>query len=276
MSVKRFKFPFQGNKNNGLISGDTSSYINIPISMNFSNMGQSDLIERDFINVELEKAINPIIDNEQIRFKPKYSDENINSLTYLLFLNDGTVSTLDELGYNYDDVQFNLNSFKKSFLRLYFYDTEITTNQLLLFKIDLFPEIYEEDKIPTSNNNVGQVKPLNQINAKLQSFNGNKFLDRSNDGFNIFYFKNEIPKNTLLNIYMRAEFFNAKTGEVINLITTNDTLDVTDINTNLFTKYSLISNSNGFIYEIDDTQPNVNFNQTEKNYNINLYKIKVN
>ncbi len=225
----------------------------------------------------MENAINPIIDYEKVKFKPTFNNENINSLTYYLYLN-GTVSpsTLDQLGYGYNDVQYNLNSFKTSFLRLYFYDSNITTDQNLIFILDLFPEIYEEDKIDLGNFDLGKVKPLNQISSKLQSYNGNKFLDRSSDGYNIFYFKNIVTLQNSLELFMRAEFFNAKTGIITNLMTIGTSVDITNLTDNLFTKYTLERNELGNIYRLDTSQQNVSYNVSNKNYEINLYRILVN
>lgn len=276
-NVNRYKIPFKGSKDNNVVSGDTFVNIKIPVSLDFTNMGQRDLINREFVDVEMENAINPIVDYEKVKFKPTFNNENINSISYYLYLN-GTVSpsTLDQLGYEYNDVQYNLNSFKTSFLRLYFYDSNITTDQNLIFVIDLFPEVYEEDKIDLGNFDLGKVKPLNQISAKFQSYNGNKFLDRSSDGYNIFYFKNIVTSQNSLELFMRAEFFNTKTGLISNLMTIGTSVDITDLTDNLFTKYTLERNELGNIYRLDTSQQNVSYNASNKNYEINLYRILVN
>lgn len=273
--VNRYIIPFQGSRSTIQITGNTFLNINIPISLDFSNMGQRDLIDREFVKVEEEKAINPIIDYEKTKFKPIHNGVSVNNLTYYLHLDGPTIpSTLDQLGYEYDDVKYNLNAYKKSFLRLYFYDSIITTDQNLIFIIDLFPEIYEEDKLVTPFD-IGKPKPLNQIDAKLQCFNGNKFLDRSSDGYNLYYYKDVLTKNTSLDLYMRAEFFNAKTGKISKNMNTGSSVDIMDLKDNLFTKYTLERNSLGNIYTIDTSQQNVSYDSISNSYKISLYNILV-
>ena len=44
--------------------------INIPIQMDFTPIDNSELVEDKFVNDEIEKAINPIVDYKKIIFKP--------------------------------------------------------------------------------------------------------------------------------------------------------------------------------------------------------------
>ena len=51
-------------------SGATDSYFNIPITMEYQIVDQTELVKRVFVDVETEKAINPIVDYEKVRFMP--------------------------------------------------------------------------------------------------------------------------------------------------------------------------------------------------------------
>ena len=51
-------------------TGTTATTINIPINMEYQMIDQSELVERVFVDVETEKAINPIIDYERVRYLP--------------------------------------------------------------------------------------------------------------------------------------------------------------------------------------------------------------
>ena len=55
---------------NTLSSGATATTINIPINMEFQLVDQSELVKRVFVNIETEKAINPIIDYDNARYLP--------------------------------------------------------------------------------------------------------------------------------------------------------------------------------------------------------------
>ena len=46
-------------------SGATATTINIPITMEYQLVDQTDIINTVFVDSEVKKAINPIIDNEK-------------------------------------------------------------------------------------------------------------------------------------------------------------------------------------------------------------------
>jgi len=53
-----------------LLSGTTASTISIPFSMDYQLVDQAELIQRDFVKIETEAAINPILDYDRARFLP--------------------------------------------------------------------------------------------------------------------------------------------------------------------------------------------------------------
>jgi len=108
---------------NNVDTGITATTINIPLSMDFQIVDQAELIERVFVPIEVEKSINPILDYEKVRFLPLTPTAvPINGITFTLNLNGDT--TYGDIGFTDDDIRYNRNNFKYTFLNLSFYDTD--------------------------------------------------------------------------------------------------------------------------------------------------------
>jgi hypothetical protein len=184
---------------NVLISSGTTIFqqnnyktINIPIETKFNVVDYSEDLN-NFVEDEKQRLINPIIDGERV----KYVSEFYPSITlkFRFYDKDNDVFDTPNLDGGYGLAGFlpeeiNIkNNFKKSFFRLYFYESNDIRNQNLLLSedIDLF-------------------------NNYIPEFS----LDR------IFWLKNDqIFMNSLTGnrrVYMEARFFNAKTGRVHRFI----------------------------------------------------------
>jgi hypothetical protein len=144
MSVNKIQIRFDTINDN--------NYIKIPLSLKFNDIGQPDIIDEEFTKVEIEKSINPIIDYEKVRFSPIKHTEALNEtnsptimtdlIIKLNFLDENKVmnnnTTYSDIGFSDDDIKFNKNKFLKTFLRLSFYDSDITTNQNLISFMTIF------------------------------------------------------------------------------------------------------------------------------------------
>lgn len=302
MFVKKYKLL----KN---LTGSAGYNINIPIGNNSGFVGQQDIIEKEFINIEVEKAVNIIFDYEKIKLLPyKVDTPNtylIDNITYVVnVLNKPLPSIItglplasfnksvkwSDIGFNDSDLSSKKKSFTKSFLRLDFYDSDIVSNQNLISSITLFPKFNNDDiiddKIPQA------------INYDLSFKLGNPLTDRNKngEGFALYHFKDEILPKPLpsKNLYARATFNNAKEGTSTGLMSSDKTtlyideligstenkLPYGSVKNNLYTKYILTRGDTGYFYEIDTMYSNnVTFkrNGTTPNitndYTINLYQI---
>ena len=132
--------------------GDGSSVnINLPTSQLPGLAGQTEIIENEFVDIEVKKSINEIIDYEKAKFLPIYIDNNDNNIlvddvTYIVNLYDSnqdyySTTKWANAGFELEDIQNLKNSFTKTFLRLDFYDSDSNTKQNLLFFITLFPKV---------------------------------------------------------------------------------------------------------------------------------------
>lgn len=139
MSVK--KFTLKIDKDN--------KFINIPLTLTHSEVGQDDTIDNHFVKQEVEKAINPIVDYEKNRFEPNQKDKFIGRIDYdINLLKDGAFpesTTLETIGFVDNDIKYRRNNFKKSFLNLMFFDSDVPTNQNYLGNITIFNRLSRFD-----------------------------------------------------------------------------------------------------------------------------------
>jgi len=281
----------------------TGTTINIPVDMTFQIVDQSEIIERDFVKNEVEAAINPIFDYEKVRFEPainisaNFATPVINVTYNLNFLSGATQpptgyyqnqAQIDEtvyenIGFTNDDVKFRKSGLVKSILRLEFYDSDILTNQRLLFFLNLRPRVTVNDVV-TPSTNAPYVQAY-RANQKIVRFDlTDTSLNRSGDsnGYNIYDYKDEVAINAPKEIYMRAVFNNAKTGVRTRFMTeydpTNIAWPIDDFVSKIFTKYVLHKTILGYYYAIDTNYsnnvalPSINNNNS---YVINLYEVAV-
>lgn len=237
---------------------NSGSTINIPINMTFSTIDQAEVIEKDFINIEVEKAINPIIDHEKARFVLANANNVImDNISYELnFLKNGSIppqTVYSDLGFNYDDLKYRKNSFIKSFLRLNFYDNDVPTNQRLISFLTIYCKITNKDIIPIGSPNAGLPKGVNILPVRFILSNPIKDPSGFAEGFYLYHYKDEVINSLPKELYMRSEFNNAKTGKRTSFITIDTAQTVDDVVDKLHTKYILKRDNTGYYYQIDNT-----------------------
>ncbi len=263
------------------LPGSTGTSINIPIGQNPWLAGQQEIIDSKFIDIEVENSINDIFDYEKVRFFPRNSNGACNAISYRVkFLDNGTYpgnSMWGDIGFIYDDFKFLKNGFTKSFLRLDFYDSDIGTSQRLVSFTTLYPKFLQSDY--TVSGNFPQ-----PINYEVSFILGNTILDRTQngEGFFLYHFKDEVLPTVPKSLYMRATFANAKTGKATRMMSSsnpNNGIDIlarTTMNTNLvnqlYTKYDLKRDVNGYYYEVDETYSS-NVSCSSNITTVNLYEI---
>lgn len=282
MSVKKFKI------NRDELTNE--SMVNIPIDLGFQPVDNSEIIDREFVEDHVDDAINPIIDNEKYRFIPAYEDESgdihqIKLLYYNLhFLDSGShtvnITTYDQIGFNQNDLKFRKNYFKNSFLRLDLYDSDISSDQNLLTFSDLFCNL----KVPATDGDLvmsdiqsgkNLPKTINNIPVQFELTNPNLLTERIHEGFNLFWYKDELPQD----LYMRATFNNAKNGEYTEFMTINGTPDINQFIDELHTKFTLKKNDNFYYYLLDlSYNNNVTVSTLSSGYKkieVDLYEVNV-
>jgi hypothetical protein len=267
-----------------LETGTTDTHINIPINIDYQLVDQAELVQRVFVDVEVEKAINPILDYEKVRFLPlDLSGAHMDRLIYEVDLFGAT--NYGAIGFTDDDIKFQKNSFKETFLNLSFFDTDNPLNQRLITNITLFAEIKESDLLPigTPSGIPGQPKPAAQIPLTFIVENPILFPMGFSEGYHLYDYKDELNIGDFKYLYMRASFKNAKTGTTTNLMVVNTATTIDNLVHLLYTRYKLIRNTTGYYYEIDNTYQGLSGMTGSNNVtytfgpvneaNIKLYKI---
>lgn len=258
------------------ITNNSGSSINIPITMDILPVDQSETIQRDFVDYEVRAAINPIEDYEKVRFLPVYTggttDIIMDVVTYKISLITSTIAdgdTLANLGFVKDDIKFNRNKFKRSFLRLLFYDSDSLTNQNLLFFETIYLRRRSDYFTPTSIQNLDTIPASFKVENPIAKPNG--FAE----GYHLYFFK-DLVSELPYELYMRAEYNSAVDGVTTNMMTTQTPLPIDEYVDKLFVRYVLRRSNNGYYYVIDeDYSDNVTYNVSDKEIMINLYQVNV-
>jgi len=278
MFVKNYKINI-----NTLKSGTTATTINIPINMEYQLVDQAELIDRVFVEIETEKAINEIIDYEKIRFVPINSPNNqINSITYTVDLSG--LTTYGSIGFDDNDIKFQKESFKQTFLNLNFYDSNNPMNQNLILNITLFSQLTAFDLVPLNSSTgiAGQPLPANFIKIKYVLENPLLNPLGFSEGYFLYDYKDELNVGDSKYLYMRASFKNAKDGKSTNLMVKNTALPIDELIHQLYTRYVLTRTIDGYYFRIDDSYQgsniltnthNVSYSNNNNDVTINLYKI---
>lgn len=128
-------------------------FINIPLTLNEAVLGQEDIIENEFVKKEVEKAINPIVDYEQVRLHPEHSGRVVDRVDYVINVMENgalaTNTTLKTIGFVNDDIKYRRNNFKKSYLNLMFFDSDIPTKQNLITINTMFNRLSRFNMVST-------------------------------------------------------------------------------------------------------------------------------
>lgn len=268
----------------------TGSTIVLPLGTNFQLVDQDEIVQTKFVEAEIDKAINPILDYDKIKLNPAIITNQtivrVENVTYNVhFLNSSNqfnpYSYFGDIGFDNFDIKFRKNVFTKTFLRLNFYDSDIPTNQRLISFVTLFARINQSNYSTGVSSPWGTITPVN--NFKIEFIVSNNMVNRSlsGEGFFLYHFKDEITESLPKELFMRAEFNNAKNGKTIDMMSTSSTttpiddLIVTTQGTtstnNVFTKYILKRVDNQYYYEIDTTYSS-NVQVVSGDYVVDLYQ----
>ncbi len=257
---------------NTLDVNSTASTINIPIVLDYQFVGQSEVIEKEFIEKEVKNATNPIIDYDKVRLTP--IDNNGNPIVLIRYnLNLLGAVTYGAIGFTDDDIKFRKEAFNQTFLNLSFYDTGNPLTNSLVSNITLFTHLRPIDFNQIgSSGQLGQVKSANEINLNFDVENQITNPYGLSEGYYLYNYKfNPTPPTYL---YMKASFKNAKTGISLNLTTKSSASSIDMLVKDIYTRYKLVRTNFGYYYIIDNTYSN-NITYGPNNVVVNLYQIQV-
>lgn len=261
-------------------TGTTNTYITIPFIMENQLVDNSDLVNKDFVDVEVKKAINPIDDYEKVRFLPLNNiNVPIDKLIYNVVLLSGNTllnpTNYGNVGFNNDDIKYQRSNFKESFVYLKFYDSDNVLNQNLITDLTLFSRLHDYDLLQISNSTgvIGQPKAAIDIPVRFTLSNPLKNQRGYYEGYHLYDYKSGYSLGVSKFLYMRAAFNNSKTGRSINLMTDPTAYTIDTLVKKLYTRYVLVRTNTGFYYEIDNTY-STNVSYIGSDVSISLYQIQ--
>lgn len=257
-----------------LTVSDTERFVNIPLNIDFDNVGRDDLID-EFEEEVIEKVINPIEDFETTRYSNKVwlngNGEQKTSLTeefYFFdrlyniastsvsvsnwvadynYVNNSVFSNFSGITFNDKELYYNANSFNNSFFKLDFYDTPNSETQRLLLTV----------VIPTQQGrlriaDVGTLLVPQIVDVRRPIFDLDFVGDK--EGYFIYWLK-ETGYINVNEFYMSAKFFNAKTGQFVRMLNRPQTLTPSKFNfpNDEFYYYKVVMDYNTYEYEIFNT-----------------------
>ena len=328
------------------------------------NLFQEDIVNEMFINEEVNKRINDIVDMEHEVYYPVIKDNKgflpIQEMIFDLHFRsrDDEGNIIDEkswnffeeydykqycqsnsefayyqpsdllcfLGFNDNDVFYQKSKLAKSFLRLSFYDSNNPLTQSLLATSTIFVDeklLYSEyckkyDISFLPYNKIGQ-KNIKKYKSSIIGVNCEGVVDNvptfdegqristrltvqnkyqtstSSEGFYLYLFRQYIePKSTEETIYMRAQFYHAGTGKVLDMcfpiddngnildMSKNTNVDefklgykMREINSHLYTpiKVSYDAKNKCCVYYLPDGYISPSSNKSKMR--LNLYELKI-
>jgi len=281
-----------------LSASTTAMTINIPISLESQEIGQSELIDRVFVDVQVENAINPISDYDKVRFMPIGSNNKpIVSISYNLDLTGST--DYSAIGFTNDDIKYEKSCFKESFIYMAFFDSPNPLTQRLITYNTIFSKLNDDDLLGPESQQTpatgigipGQPRPANQVKLKFIVQNPILRPKGFSEGFYLYDYRDELKIGETKYLYMRASFKNAKTGKSVNLMVKNSQppatlLPIDKVVHELYTRYILSRDTTGYYYKLDETYqgnldsfgnvvvgPN-NVSHVVNDVTINLYQIQ--
>jgi hypothetical protein len=235
-------------------TGTTDQQIIVPIDMDFQIVDNAELIQRVFVDTEVENAINKILDYDRVRFMPLTKNNTpVNKITYDLTF-ESNVNNYNGIGFEYDDLKFRKNSFTYSHLKLLFFDSDDPMTQNLVGFTTLYCRLTQNDLLSGATGTLlGVPKPLSTIPINFSVENPIVNKRGFAEGYHVYYYKDSLSINESKYLYIRGVFNNAKTGKSVNMMVKNTTQNVQSLVHELYTRIIITRTQTGYYYKFDDT-----------------------
>jgi hypothetical protein len=198
----------------------SAATIDIPIVIDAIPSDNTDLVKTRFVDNEVKKAINPIIDYKKVRFKPAVVKNNVWTIVpevkiKLEFFNKENPPVYSgfysSLGFTNDDLFCRANRVMKSFLTLNYYKSTNPTDNVLLTTSNIYTQIGDDQK-----GVYGNVLKNNECPISYEIGDPTLKPDMVHEGFHIYWYEELIktsPNNEYV-FYLSPTYQNADNGEV--------------------------------------------------------------
>ena len=203
---------------------------------------------------------------------------------------DGSLSsdTMNNMGFNDDDLHYQTMRLKKSFIRLSFYDTDNPLTQQLLYYSTIFldsGELFGKYIIEATKKQNDE--PVCSVVPCSFSVKSRHNTEKSSEGFYLYLFPSETPLNAApRDIYMKVEFNHAGYGRTIQMLKPN--IDVAServhgVELDEYYKYQFIKlaakrlpgDELNYIYYVNEDSDGIKIDYNNKKINFYLFEAKV-
>ena len=262
------------------LPGGSGGTIMLPFKMDFFPVDNTELVEKQFVEKEIEKSINPIIDYEKIKFVPAFSglsgtmiNPQIPKIKIVFKKSNGAPLYYTDLGITNDDIKFLRSRFLNTFVNFSFFDNTLTTRNKIIFYSEFYTQIGGDQRDPITK------LPLdvNSMPVTMTIYDPIKFKEKVSENYNIYWRKKDVVTNSK-EIFMRCALKNASNGQVINYLSVFQPV-APPINSgnfyeDLYVKYTLKRDTDGICkYFIDNANRSITI--TPSLITINLYPVTV-
>lgn len=207
-------------------------------------------IENQFIEKEVENAINEIRDNEKVRFQPF---SGYTEVVVKLMVSGSTELTYSDLGFTNEDLIFRRNRFTNSFLKLNFYDNNVLSNRRLAFQNLIYSQINEDQRDVNGDLlDVSNMPVTFRITDPIQKPNGDS------EGFYIYWLKND-PDGYPKTFYIYFSYGNASDGEEIQYLAYDGSIPINLYSSLNWVECRLSSIGNLNEYLLEDSNRTINY-----------------
>lgn len=269
--------------------------LNVQILNKHTETTTNEVLKEYYIDSELKKAINPIIDNEKKMFHPVIGGVDVKSITFnvnLLTENGLAQTKLSDLGLSDDDVNYKRNNFTNSYLKFSFYTSNDRRSRVLLGENRIYLntttedyETVEPNSVIRSNNNVsvlglsyltqiGKLKPISEINLKFKTTSPKIDTNTNNDSYFLWLPTNIISVSET--IYYTVEFTSGVNGFTYLLGNKNGPSALNEVMGTITSSLDLYDDLNTKpIYSFSEVN-DINLVNTDGHITLNFYEITSN
>lgn len=237
--------------------------LNIPIHLTRDSIGvdYSESVEKQLTTHITNQSIPIKIDGEKTRFTPT---PQIDTIKYVLWRNASTPYYYADFGFTNEDILFRRNRFKKSFLKMNFYDSNDAASQQLLFQSILETQIFSEQLDINGELLDVSLMPVSFLitNPRLQRGYFETYYN--------YWYKNYPNFAYPLDMFMYASFSNANNGRTTQFVASTAALTVQNFQQYNYTPYRFTQTNNICTYHPINT--NRTILMTPTNWVFNLYE----
>lgn len=238
------------------------AYHKVPVLLNsYDNVGlmKEDETTNAFVNDYSKANINHIVDMEKMKYRMITASGGTEVMNFVITLSGDAMDTVKNILNRRSDGSVPEN-IKSSFFRMSFYSTDDTQNQRHLGNMCLMlgPATLPNSEEPGGliySGNSSTITEDEEVNLILS-------YDKavSKEGFDLYYFKEYFDGEERLDAFMRLDFNNAKTGQIMPLTWRSDEIPIDELGPSLYYSMQLIYDESttykyGFSPVIEENDP---------------------